>query len=144
MGSAVLPTYARANLSFEKGEGAWLTTTDGRRMLDMGAGIAVCSLGHAHPKLTAALTGQGAKLWHVSNLYTIPEQERLAQLLVDHSFAETVFFTNSGTEAIECAVKMTRKHFHHNRQPERWRSSPSKARFMAVPPPGSQPPAVRK
>ena len=119
MGSAVLPTYARANLSFEKGEGAWLTTTDGRRMLDMGAGIAVCSLGHAHPKLTAALTGQGAKLWHVSNLYTIPEQERLAQLLVDHSFAETVFFTNSGTEAIECAVKMTRKHFHHNRQPEK-------------------------
>ena len=116
---AILPTYARASLSFERGEGVWLTTTDGRRMLDMGAGISVCSLGHSHPKLTAALAEQGSKLWHVSNLYTIPEQEKLAELLVDNCFADTVFFTNSGTEAIECAVKMTRKHFHHAGEPER-------------------------
>ncbi len=110
--SAVLPTYNRAPLAFSHGEGSWLTTTDGVRYLDLGAGIAVNALGHAHPALQAALTGQAAKLWHVSNVYTIPEQERLAEMLVEATFADTVFFTNSGTEACELAVKMARKYWY--------------------------------
>lgn len=116
---AVLPTYNRAPLSFAKGEGAWLTTTDGRRFLDMGSGIAVNALGHAHPALVAALTDQAQRLWHVSNIYTIPEQERLAAMLVDLTFADTVFFTNSGTETAELAIKMARKFHYENGQPER-------------------------
>jgi acetylornithine/N-succinyldiaminopimelate aminotransferase len=115
----VLPTYNRAPLAFVRGEGSWLQAEDGRRFLDLGAGIAVNALGHAHPALVAALTGQAAKLWHVSNVYTIPEQERLAALLVERSFADTVFFTNSGTEAAELAIKMARKFHHENSQPER-------------------------
>ena len=106
----VLPTYNRAPLAFEKGEGVWLFTTDGRRFLDLGAGIAVNALGHAHPALVKAISDQAAKLWHVSNLYRIPEQEALAERLVDLTFADTVFFTNSGTEACELAVKMARKY----------------------------------
>ncbi len=106
----VLPTYARAPLSFEKGEGPWLMTEDGTRYLDMGAGIAVSLLGHAHPRLVAALEEQGRRLWHTSNLYEIPKQKRLAEMLVEHTFADTVFFTNSGTEATEAAVKMARKY----------------------------------
>ena len=109
--SAVLPTYNRAPLAFTSGEGSWLTAEDGSRYLDLGGGIAVNALGHAHPALLAALTAQAARLWHVSNLYRIPEQERLAQMLVDLTFADTVFFTNSGTEACELAVKMARKHW---------------------------------
>ena len=108
--SAVLPTYNRAALAFVKGEGSWLTTEDGSRYLDLGAGIAVNALGHANPDLVAALTDQAQKLWHVSNLYRIPEQERLALQLVDKTFADTVFFTNSGTEACELAIKMARKY----------------------------------
>ena len=108
---AILPTYNRAPLSFEKGEGAWLWTEDGTRYLDLGAGIAVNALGHAHPALVEALTSQAGKLWHVSNLYDIPNQQKLAQLLVDHSFADTAFFTNSGTESCELAVKMARKYW---------------------------------
>jgi acetylornithine/N-succinyldiaminopimelate aminotransferase len=108
----VLPTYARAPFAFERGEGSWLTTTDGRRMLDLGAGIAVNALGHAHPAMVAAISEQAAKLWHVSNLYRIPEQEALAERLVALTFADTVFFTNSGTEACELAVKMARRHWH--------------------------------
>jgi len=117
--SPVLPTYARAPLSFVKGEGVWLETLDGERYLDMGAGIAVNALGHAHPKLVAALETQARQLWHTSNLYDIPNQRALAERLVEHSFADTVFFTNSGTEATEAAVKMVRKHFAHLGQPER-------------------------
>ena len=109
--SAVLPTYNRAPIAFTHGEGSWLTAEDGRRYLDLGAGIAVNALGHAHPALVQAITAQAGKLWHVSNLYRIPEQERLAQMLVDLTFADTVFFTNSGTEACELAVKMARKYW---------------------------------
>ena len=109
---SVLPTYNRAPLTFVEGAGAWLTEADGRRFLDMGAGIAVNALGHAHPALVVALTEQAQKLWHVSNLYRIPEQEALADRLVAETFADTVFFTNSGTESLELAVKMARKHWH--------------------------------
>ena len=116
---SVLPTYNRAPLEFVKGEGAWLTTADGRRFLDLGSGIAVNALGHAHPALVEALTSQAQNLWHVSNLYHIPQQQALADRLVEHTFADTVFFTNSGTEACELAVKMARKYFYDKGQPER-------------------------
>lgn len=116
---SVLPTYNRAPLEFVKGEGSWLFEADGRRFLDLGSGIAVNALGHAHPKLVEVLSTQAQNLWHVSNLYKIPQQEKLADLLVDHSFADTVFFTNSGTEACELAVKMARKYFYEKGQPER-------------------------
>jgi acetylornithine/N-succinyldiaminopimelate aminotransferase len=112
--TAVLPTYNRAPLAFTSGEGSWLTAEDGSRYLDLGAGIAVNALGHANPALVAALTEQAGKLWHVSNLYRIPEQERLAEALVEATFADTVFFTNSGTEAAELAIKMARK-YHYDK-----------------------------
>ena len=117
--SAVLPTYNRAPLAFVKGEGSWLTAEDGNRYLDLGAGIAVNALGHAHPDLVKTLTEQAQKLWHVSNVYKIPEQETLAQMLTDRTFADTVFFTNSGTEAAELAIKMARKYWYEKGQPER-------------------------
>ena len=117
--SSVLPTYSRAPLSFVKGEGAWLIEADGRRFLDLGAGIAVNALGHAHPTLVAALTEQAGALWHTSNLYQIPQQQALADRLVEHTFADTVFFTNSGTESCELAVKMARKYFYDKGQPDR-------------------------
>lgn len=117
--SAVLPTYNRAPLAFVSGAGSWLTTDDGARYLDLGAGIAVNALGHAHPALIAALTQQAGQLWHVSNLYRIPQQEKLAQMLVDQTFADTVFFTNSGTEAAELAIKMARKYHYDKGEPER-------------------------
>ena len=107
----VLPTYNRAALSFDRGEGVWAIAEDGTRYLDLGAGIAVNALGHANPALVAALTEQAGRIWHVSNLYQIPEQERLADLLVAHTFADTVFVTNSGTEAAELAIKMARKYW---------------------------------
>ncbi len=110
--SPLMPTYARAPLAFERGEGAWLIATDGTKYLDFGAGIAVCALGHAHPKLVAALEAQTRRVWHVSNLYEIPEQRRLAERLVAKTFADTVFFTNSGTEAAELAIKMARRWGH--------------------------------
>ncbi len=116
---SILPTYNRAPLSFVKGEGAWLIEADGRRFLDLGAGIAVNALGHAHPALVAALTEQAGALWHVSNLYQIPQQQALADKLVDATFADTVFFTNSGTESCELAVKMARKYWHEKGQPDR-------------------------
>jgi len=116
---SILPTYNRAPLSFVKGEGAWLIETDGRRFLDLGAGIAVNAMGHAHPDLVAALTEQAGKLWHTSNLYRIPKQQELADRLVEATFADTVFFTNSGTESCELAVKMARKFFYDAGQPER-------------------------
>ncbi|NBO21328.1 MAG: aspartate aminotransferase family protein, partial [Rhodobacteraceae bacterium] len=117
--SHVLPTYNRAPIAFTKGEGSWLWAEDGSRYLDLGAGIAVNALGHAHPALVQVLADQAARLWHVSNLYRIPEQERLADLLVDLTFADTVFFTNSGTEAAELAIKMARKYWFEQGQPER-------------------------
>jgi acetylornithine/N-succinyldiaminopimelate aminotransferase len=109
---AVLPIYNRAPMAFTHGAGSWLTSETGERYLDLGAGIAVNSLGHAAPELVATLTEQAQKLWHVSNVYRIPEQERLAAMLVDMTFADTVFFTNSGTEAAELAIKMARKHHY--------------------------------
>jgi acetylornithine/N-succinyldiaminopimelate aminotransferase len=119
--SPLLPTFARVGVSFERGEGPWLIASNGDRYLDFAAGIAVNSLGHSHPHLVKALQDQAAKLWHISNLYEIPEGTRLAQRLVDHTFADTVFFTNSGAEALECAIKMARKYHHANGHPERYR-----------------------
>ncbi|MBT54476.1 MAG: acetylornithine transaminase [Mameliella sp.] len=116
---SVLPTYNRAPLHFVKGEGCWLFEEDGRRFLDLGSGIAVNVLGHAHPSLVAALTEQANKLWHVSNLYEIPQQQALADKLVETTFADTVFFTNSGTEACELAVKMARKYWYEKGHPEK-------------------------
>ena len=116
---SVLPTYNRAPLAFVKGEGSWLTAEDGSRFLDLGGGIAVNALGHANPDLVAVLTEQAGRLWHVSNLYRIPEQERLADMLVEATFADTVFFTNSGTEAAELAIKMARKYHTTKGQPQR-------------------------
>jgi acetylornithine/N-succinyldiaminopimelate aminotransferase len=119
--SHVLPTYARVDLAFERGEGAWLVTAEGDRYLDFTSGVAVNALGHAHPILIEALTEQAHKLWHVSNLYRIPEGERLADRLCSLSFADTVFFQNSGAEAIECAIKMARKYQSASGKPERYR-----------------------
>jgi acetylornithine/N-succinyldiaminopimelate aminotransferase len=116
-----MPTYARAELAFERGEGVYLYTADGRRYLDFACGIGVTGLGHAHPHLVAALTEQAGKLWHSSNLYRIAEQERLAERLVAHSFADCAFFCNSGAEAVECGLKLVRKHFDETGQPERYR-----------------------
>ncbi len=116
---SILPTYSRAPLSFVRGEGSWLEDAAGRRYLDLGAGIGVNALGHAHPALVEVLREQAGRLWHVSNLYQIPEQQKLADQLVAATFADTVFFTNSGTEAAELAVKMARRHFHAAGQPER-------------------------
>ena len=110
---SILPSYSRANLRFVKGDGVWLFTENGEKYLDMGAGIAVNCLGHANPHLTKVLTDQASQLWHTSNLYHIPNQEKLAKNLVQSTFADTVFFTNSGTESMECAIKMARK-FHHS------------------------------
>lgn len=117
----VMPTYGRADLAFEKGEGPYLFTTDGKRFLDFGSGIAVTSLGHAHPHLVAALKDQADKLWHTSNLYEIPGQRRLAERLTANSFADTAFFCNSGAEALECAIKMARKFHSANGNPEKYR-----------------------
>ena len=117
--SHVLPTYNRAPIAFERGEGAWAVATDGTRYLDLGAGIAVNALGHANPDLVAALTAQANRIWHVSNLYHIPEQEKLADLLVENTFADTAFITNSGTEAAELAIKMVRKYWYDAGAPDR-------------------------
>jgi acetylornithine/N-succinyldiaminopimelate aminotransferase len=118
---AVLPTYARADLAFDRGEGAWLYSTDGRKFLDFASGVAVTALGHAHPHLVEALTSQAKKLWHCSNLFQIPGQQRLAERLVANSFADTVFFGNSGAEALECAIKMARKYHSATGRPEKYR-----------------------
>jgi len=120
--SHLLPTYARVNLAFERGDGAWLTTTDGERYLDFTSGVAVNALGHAHPHLIEALTQQARKVWHVSNLYRIPEAERLADRLCAATFADLVFFANSGAEAMECAIKIARKYQAANGKPERFRT----------------------
>src|SRR5215470_13527168 len=121
-GSALYETFARAPLSFERGEGVWLIEENGDRYLDLAGGIAVNSLGHSHPHLVAALTEQAGKLWHVSNLYEIPGQRRLAERLVERTFADKVFFTNSGAEALECAIKTARRHHFVSGHPERFRT----------------------
>jgi len=120
-GSALYETFARVPLAFERGEGSWLITEAGERYLDFAGGIAVNSLGHSHPHLVAALTEQAAKLWHVSNLYQIPGQSRLGERLAETSFADRVFFTNSGAEALECAIKTARRYQYVNGHPERFR-----------------------
>ena len=121
MTSVLLPNYVRAPIAFERGEGAWLVARGGERYLDFGAGVAVNALGHAHPHLVAALTEQAGKVWHVSNLYEIPEGERLGQRLVDATFADIAFFCNSGAEANEAAIKMARKYHAEGGHPERFR-----------------------
>ena len=121
MNSRLLPTYARTDLAFERGDGAWLTATDGERYLDFGSGVAVNALGHSHPALVAALTEQAQKVWHVSNIYRIPEGERLAARYCQETFADTVFFCNSGAEAMEAAIKVGRKYHAANGQPDRFR-----------------------
>jgi len=116
-----MPTYSRADVAFERGEGAYLFDSEGRAFLDFGTGIAVTALGHAHPRLVAALADQVGRLWHTSNLYRIPGQERLAERLVEHSFADTVFFANSGAEAVECGLKLVRKYHDEMGNPDRFR-----------------------
>jgi len=119
--SHLLPVFNRVNLGFERGEGAWLVATNGERYLDFGTGIAVSALGHGHPHLTQALIDQINRVWHVSNLYRIPEGERLSERLCAASFGDVVFFTNSGAEAVECAIKIGRKYHAANGAPERYR-----------------------
>src|SRR6202046_1482296 len=119
--SHLLPVFARVDLGFERGEGAWLVATNGERYLDFTSGVAVNALGHAHPHLVASLTEQAQKLWHVSNLYEIPEAERVARRLCKASFADVVFFCNSGAEAMEGAIKTARKYHAVSGQPERYR-----------------------
>jgi acetylornithine/N-succinyldiaminopimelate aminotransferase len=116
-----MPTYARADVAFEKGEGAYLWDSQGRRYLDFGTGIATAGLGHCHPHVVEAITKQAATLMHCSNLYQIPGQQKLAERLVAHTFADTVFFANSGAEANECAIKMARRYQHVSGHPERYR-----------------------
>ena len=117
--SALYETYTRAPMEFERGEGCWLITADGQRYLDFAAGIAVVSLGHSHPHLVEALCDQAGKLWHVSNLYEIPGQRRLAERMCANTFADKLFFTNSGAEALECAVKTARRYHYAKGAPER-------------------------
>jgi acetylornithine/N-succinyldiaminopimelate aminotransferase len=121
-GSALFDTYARAPLTFERGQGSWLETKSGERYLDFAAGIAVNSLGHCHPHLVSALTDQAQKLWHVSNVYQIPGQERLGERLIEATFADKAFFTNSGAEALECALKTARRWHYVNDRPQRFRT----------------------
>src|SRR6266851_5711320 len=119
--SHLLPVFARVDLGFERGEGAWLIATNGERYLDFTSGVAVNALGHAHPHLVAALQEQATRLWHMSNLFRSPDGERLAARLCEQSFADFVFFANSGAEAMECAIKVTRKHHAAKGHPDRYR-----------------------
>jgi acetylornithine/N-succinyldiaminopimelate aminotransferase len=118
---AILPTYNRTQIAFDKGEGAYLFATDGRRYLDFASGIAVTCLGHGHPHLVKALADQGSKLWHCSNIFEIPDQQRLAERMTAASFADSVFFCNSGAEAVETGIKMIRHYHHVNGNPEKFR-----------------------
>jgi acetylornithine/N-succinyldiaminopimelate aminotransferase len=119
--SHLLPVFARVDLAFERGEGVWLIATNGERYLDFTSGVAVNALGHAHPHLVACLQEQATKLWHMSNLFKSPDGERLAARLCEQSFADFVFLANSGAEAMECAIKVTRKHHAVKGHPERYR-----------------------
>ncbi len=124
-----MPTYARVDLVFERGEGTWVISTTGERYLDFASGVAVNALGHAHPKLIAALNEQAQKLWHSSNLYRVAAQERLAERLCEVTFAEQVFFCNFGAEACEGAIKLARRYHYANGRPERWRLVTFKGAF---------------
>lgn len=117
----VLPTYARADVAFDRGEGMYVFDAEGRKYLDFGAGVAVNSLGHCHPYLVEALNKQASKIWHTSNLYNIEGQEKLARRLCEETFADSVFFTNSGAEAIECAMKMARRYHQVTGNEKRYR-----------------------
>jgi acetylornithine/N-succinyldiaminopimelate aminotransferase len=119
--SPLLPTYNRADIEFERGEGPYLLTGAGERYLDFGTGIAVSAFGHCHPHLVKTVQDQAAKLWHTSNLYRIPGQERLGRRLVEASFADTAFFANSGAEAVECAIKIARRYHYASGAPDRFR-----------------------
>ena len=121
MSTAVMPTYGRADIAFVSGEGAYLMAADGKRYLDFCAGIAVDALGHCHPRLVEVLSQQANRVWHTSNLYRIPSQERLADRLVENSFADMAFFCNSGAEAVEGGIKLCRKFHSANGHPEKWR-----------------------
>jgi acetylornithine/N-succinyldiaminopimelate aminotransferase len=121
MTEAVMPTYGRFDLAFERGEGVYLYDTEGTAYLDFCGGIAVTSLGHGHPHLVEAIREQAGKLMHTSNLYRIPAQEKLAERLAASTFADLVFFTNSGAEAVECAIKAARRYHYVNGAPERYR-----------------------
>ena len=121
MTSAIMPTYAPADIAFEHGEGVYLYSTDGKKYVDFGSGIAVSALGHSHPHLVAAIQEQAGKVMHYSNLYRIPGQETLAQRLVDNSFASSVFCTNSGAEAVECGLKIVRRYHDVNGNPDKYR-----------------------
>lgn len=121
MSQTVMPSYGRADIAFETGDGPYLYASDGRKFLDFGSGVAVLSLGHKHPHLVEALIAQAGKVWHTSNLYNIPEQQRLADRLVANSFAETVFFCNSGAESVEASIKLIRKYHSANGNAERYR-----------------------
>ena len=136
--TAVMPTYARYDVALERGEGVYAFGTDGRRYLDFGAGIAVASLGHCHPHLVKALKTQAETLWHVSNLYNIPGQERLAERLVANTFADAVFFNNSGNEAVELGFKMIRKFQSESATRNATGLSPLKAPSTVVRLPGSR------
>src|SRR5579883_3648192 len=117
--SHLMSTFARVDLAFERGEGVWLYATNGERYLDFTSGVAVNALGHAHPRVAAAVAEQAGKLWHMSNLFRIPEGERLAERLCAATFADYVFFCNSGAEAMEGAIKCARKYHAVNGAPER-------------------------
>lgn len=119
--SSLFPTYNRSPLAFDRGDGSWLYTDDGQEYLDFASGVAVNALGHCNPNLQKALVAQASKLWHVSNLYTVARQERVAKALCNASFAGRVFFTNSGTEAIELSIKAARRYHHANSHPNRHR-----------------------
>lgn len=121
MQPAVMATYDRFDLAFEKGQGPYLFATNGRRYLDFGGGVAVSALGHCHPHLVAALRRQGDLIWHCSNLYRIPEQERLAERLTAATFADAAFFCNSGAEAVECGIKLVRRYHDLKGEPDRYR-----------------------
>ena len=117
--SSLMSNYSRSDLAFVKGEGVWLFDKKGKMFLDLASGIAVNSLGHSHPRLVEVLADQGSKLWHTSNLYTVPNQEKLAKLLTKNTFAEKVFFTNSGAESVECAIKIARRFFFSKGQSDK-------------------------
>jgi acetylornithine/N-succinyldiaminopimelate aminotransferase len=119
--SSIMPTYAPADISFEYGEGVYLFTPEGKKYIDFSSGIAVNSVGHSHPHLVQAIQKQAGKVIHYSNLYKILGQELLAKRLVDNSFASSVFFCNSGAEAVECGIKIVRRHHVQNGSPEKTR-----------------------
>lgn len=119
--SKLLPVHKRFDITFSHGEGVYLFDNDGKKYLDFGAGIAVNALGHCHPDMVLAITNQSKKLWHVSNIYNVNELNRYAEKLVNATFADYVFFCNSGAESLECTIKMIRRYFYTKGQPQKHR-----------------------